>query len=134
VIQALEYLLRARVTTMVGMDAGIDPTTGDLSGKRITTLANAVYLRLRTPLGSWWANPTLGSRLYELQREKDLPRVARLAVQYAQQALQPLLDDGRATAIDVTASQPGNGRLLLVVEVTAADGARQTFEHWVRVV
>lgn len=116
------------------MDAGIDPNTGDLSGQRIDTLANAVYIRLLTPLGSWWANPALGSRLHELQREKDLPRVGQLAQQYARQALQPLIDDGRALAIDITTSQHGPGRLLLVIEVTAADGARQTFEHWVRVV
>ena len=42
------------------MDAGINPTTGDLTGQRITTLANAVYLRLMTPLGSYWADPALG--------------------------------------------------------------------------
>lgn len=133
-IQALEYRPRTRATTMADMDAGINPTTGDLSGQRITTLANAVYLRLQTPLGTWWAEPTLGSRLHELQREKDLPRIGQLARQYARQALQPLVDDGRATAIDVSVSQPGNGRLLLTIEVAEASGDRQTFEHWVRVI
>ena len=66
------------------MDAGINPTTGDLTGQRINTLANAVYIRLMTPLGSWWADPTLGSRLHELRREKDRPRVGILAKQYAE--------------------------------------------------
>nr|MDN1656773.1 hypothetical protein [Escherichia coli] len=33
---------------------------------------NAVYLRLATPLGSYWADALLGSRLHELKREKDV--------------------------------------------------------------
>ncbi len=58
------------------MDALIDSSTGDYAGTSTTTLANAVYLRLMTPLGSWWDDTTLGSRLHELNREKLL-RYAR---------------------------------------------------------
>ena len=116
------------------MDAGIDPITRDLSGQRITTLGNAVYLRLMTPLGSWWAYPSLGSRLHELQREKDLPRVAVLARQYASQALQPLLDDGRVKSIDVVTERAGDGWMRLRVEVVQASGEREVFEHLVRVI
>ena len=90
------------------MDAGINPTTGDLTGKRINTLANAVYIRLTTPLGSWWKDPGLGSRLHELRRSKDLPQIGKLARQYSEQALQPLLDDGRARSISITYEQPHN--------------------------
>lgn len=115
------------------MDAGINPLTGDATGKRINTLANAVYLRLMTPLGSYWADPQLGSLLYTLRREKDRPRVGRLAVQYAQSALQPLLDDGRAQTIDIEAEQPQTGWLHLAIEVTQADGQSLTFMHNVRV-
>lgn len=115
------------------MDAGIDPTTGDLTGQRISTLANAVYLRLITPLGSYWADPLLGSRLHELRREKDKARVSTLAVQYAQQALQGLIDDGRATSVDVSAEQKHDGWLRLLIEVEAPTG-RQTFEQSVRVI
>ncbi len=115
------------------MDAGINPTTGDITGERIRTLANAVYLRLATPLGSWWADPLLGSRLHELARSKDLPRIGTLARQYAEDALRPLLTDGRATAINVTTKQPHNGWLALSVEVTDASGTPQLFRHLVRV-
>lgn len=66
------------------MDPHIDPSTADYSGERITSLANAVYLRLMTPLGSWWADPTLGSRLHELERELDLSYARMLARQYAE--------------------------------------------------
>lgn len=116
------------------MDAGINPTTGDLSGERISSLANAVYLRLMTPLGSWWADPSLGSRLHELARSKDLPRIGKLAQQYSEQALQPLIDDGRATKVEVAYEQPHNGVLKLHIEVTDAGGAIQVFKHLVRVI
>ncbi|MGE9986594.1 phage GP46 family protein [Desulfovibrio sp. SGI.169] len=115
------------------MDTQIDPATGDYTGARIDHLGNAVYLRLMTPRGSWWADTTLGSRLHELARVKDKARVSVLARQYAEQALQPLLDDGRARAIEVTARQPHNGRCLLHVEVTEAGGAAYGFDHFVRV-
>lgn len=121
-------------------DTWIDPAKGDYvltSGAPVRDpaggLANAVYLRLMTPLGSYWAEPTLGSRLHELQRQKDLARVAILARQYAEQALAPILADGRATAIAVsTERQPG--RLALLIEVTAASGERLTFQHPVTVI
>ena len=116
------------------MDAGINPTTGDATGKRISTLANAVYLRLMTPLGSYWADPQLGSLLYTLRREKDRSCVGRLAKQYAEVALQPLLDDGRAITITVSAEQLHDGWLRLAVEVVQADGQLQTFTHNVRVI
>lgn len=116
------------------MDAGINPTTGDASGQRIYTLANAVYIRIMTPLGSWWAAPEVGSRLHELRREKDLSRVSKLAKQYAEAALKPLIDDGRATAVLVTADQPHNGWLNLDIEVTDATSNVQVFRHPVRVI
>ncbi|WP_110972136.1 phage GP46 family protein [Pseudomonas huaxiensis] len=116
------------------MDTGINPATGDLTGQRINTLANAIYLRLVTPLGSYWADPSLGSLLYTLRREKDKPRVGRLAEQYARDALKPLLDDGRATQIDVGTEQRHDGWLRLSVEAIQADGRIETFTHNVRVI
>lgn len=116
------------------MDAGINPTTGDATGQRINTLANAIYLRLMTSLGSYWADPALGSRLYTLRREKDKARVGRLAEQYAQEALKPLLDANRATQVGVAVEQLHDGWLRLSVEVVQADGRAETFKHNVRVI
>ena len=115
------------------MDALLDPQTGDYAGSRTDTLANAVYLRLMTPLGSYWADPTLGSRLHELQREKDVSRVAVLARQYAEQALAPLVKDGRADSVTVTTSRQQPGWLALHIEVEDASGRVQRFQHPVRV-
>lgn len=123
------------------MDAFIDPDTRDyvlLDGAvqrdPASGLANACYLRLSTPLGSYWADKTLGSRLHELQREKDVARVATLAKQYTEQALAPILADGRATQITVSVDQPHNGRLHLLIEVVAASGETLTFKHPVGVI
>lgn len=114
------------------MERALNPMTGDYSGEVIDHLGNAVYLRLMTPLGSWWADPALGSRLHELAREKDVERVRVLARQYSRQALQPLLDDGRADSVDVVAVRPYPGRLALGIEV-AQGIARRLFEISVKV-
>ncbi|MGQ7818833.1 phage GP46 family protein [Metapseudomonas furukawaii] len=115
------------------MDAALDPTTQDLTGQRTDTLANAVYLRLCIPLGSWWADPKLGSRLHELARSKDRQRVGVLAQQYAEDALAPLTAEGRAQSVTVSREQRGDGRLLLYIQVLEAGGRLTTFQHPVRV-
>lgn len=121
-------------------DTWINPATGSYEvtlGALVRDpaggLANAVYLRLMTPLGGYWADANLGSKLHLLQREKDLPRVAVLAKQYAEQALAPIVQDGRASAITVSTQRTGAGRLNLLIEVTAANGERVTFSHPVTV-
>ena len=115
------------------MDALLDPTTGDYAGPRTNNLANAVYLRLMTPVGRYWADPALGSRLHELLRQKDLAHVAVLARQYSEQALEPLIKDGRAASITVTTSQPQDGWLMLHIEVVDISGRVDHFQHPVRV-
>lgn len=115
------------------MDALIDPITRDYTGASTTTLQTAVYLRLRTPLGTWWGDSTVGSRLHELEREKDTPRVRALAVQYTEQALQPLIDDGRAQSITITSQSSQPGWLVLLIEVVDSTGNVQHFQHPVKV-
>ena len=105
------------------MDRELNPLTGDYTGGRIDHLQNAVYIRLVTPLGTWWADPAVGSRLHLLHREKDLARVGLLAEQYAREALQPIVDDGRATRLSVSAAQPHDGRVLLHVRIETARGS-----------
>ncbi|ARU65491.1 hypothetical protein FWK45_08925 [Histophilus somni] len=116
------------------MDREISPLTRDYTDRQISTLQNAVYIRLTTPLGSWWADGRVGSLLHLIQREKDLARVGLLAQQYAEEALQPLIDDGRAKSIQITYKQPHNGTLLLHIVVTDNGGNVFEFEHHVKVI
>ncbi|WP_419852120.1 phage GP46 family protein [Actinobacillus pleuropneumoniae] len=116
------------------MDREISPLTRDYTSEHIHTLQNAVYIRLTTPLGSWWADGRVGSLLHLITREKDLSRVGFLAQQYAEEALQPLVDDGRAESIRVEYTQPKNGSLILHIHVTDAQGETFSFEHAVKVI
>lgn len=115
------------------MDFRIDPATGDYDRTTIADLSNAVYLRIMVPLGSYWADPALGSKLYLLRRAKDLARNARLAVQYTREALQPLLDDKRADRIDVDSTWAHDGRLQLFGQVYQGGAKVASFSHYVQV-
>lgn len=103
--------------------------------EKAPNIFNNVYLSLTVQRGSWFQNPQFGSRLHLLK--KNLPRAAALAEEYAREALQWLLDTGRATRIDIYAERDRRqdlNRLKLLVEVTQADGTTLPFEHFVEVV
>lgn len=77
----------------------------------------------------WWGDATasvtgdrIGSRLWLLSREKLLPETFNRAREYACEALQWLVDDQVAAAVDVAAERYGRAGLALVVTVTRADG------------
>lgn len=72
----------------------------------------------------WWADPTLGSRLWLLARAKETPDTLARARAYAIEALQWLVDDGVATAVDVTAEWARRGVLGLRIAITLADRSR----------
>lgn len=78
----------------------------------------------------WWGDsfPTvpsdrIGSRLWLLARSKLLPETVQLAREYAQEALQWLIDDGVASRIVVEAERQGLDRLALACRVFKSDGA-----------
>lgn len=116
------------------MDREISPLTGDYTTNKISTLQNAAYIRLTTPLGSWWADGRVGSLLHLICREKDLSRVGLLAQQYAQEALQPLIKDGRAKSIEIDYDQPKNSSLILHIAIIDMRGEPITFSHTVPVI
>lgn len=115
------------------MDSRIDPTTGDYDRTRIADLGNAAYFRLMVPLGSYWADPSLGSKLYLLRRMKDVERNKILAVQYTREALQPLIDTKRADRIDIDATWSHDGRLELHGTIYQGGAAVANFQHYVKV-
>jgi phage gp46-like protein len=79
----------------------------------------------------WWgdgflevAGDRIGSRLWLLHREKQLASVVVRAREYAIEALQWLVDDGIAAAVDVTAEIVRQGVLGLQIRIVRPDRAR----------
>ncbi|TAL89293.1 MAG: hypothetical protein EPN62_08825 [Candidimonas sp.] len=70
----------------------------------------------------WWADPSFGSRLWLLDREK-LPRdVAKRAKTYATEALKWLLDDQVVSKFDIVATVVVPSRLNLFVTAYRTGG------------
>jgi phage gp46-like protein len=100
-------------------------------------LYNNVYLSLMIRRGSFFVDPEFGSRLHLLHRAKCTARTEALATEYCKEALQWLIDAGRASKVDIyTERDPLQDphRLKLLVEVTKTDGGTVTFETFVEVV
>lgn len=118
----------------INLNAGLPEMTWDRSDG---TIFNNIYLSLMIPRGGWWFNPEFGSRLHELGREKLTPRTERLARDYTREALQWLIDAGRATAVAIDTEidrTQTTGRLKLIIAVTQADNRTVTFDTFVGVV
>jgi phage gp46-like protein len=82
----------------------------------------------------WWGDihpqveeDLIGSRLWLLSREKQMPAVLRRAETYAREALRWLLDDGVATLVEVAASNPRDGLLALSIRIRSAPGAEVVY-------
>ena len=87
----------------------------------------------------WWgddfgaiAGDKIGSRLWLNESAKQLGAVLQRDREYARQALQWLLDDGVASAVDVVASNPRSGVRALAIAVKRANKpvARYQFERF----
>ncbi len=114
-----------------------DATVGQMTFDPAGDIMNNVYLSLVVKRGSWFQNPEFGSRLHLLQRAKNTQKTAALAEEYCREALQWLLDVGRATKVDVHTERDRSQdlhRLKLLVEVTQADGRTVSFGTFVEVV
>lgn len=88
----------------------------------------------------WWADAFLppvggkpdfmGSRLWLLRRAVQNNETLIRAKHYAAEALQWLLDDGVAGALDITPSYPAMGRMLITVSLMQA-GSKRSFDiYW----
>jgi phage gp46-like protein len=76
----------------------------------------------------WWADAMdgnkIGSRLWLLERARNLPETLRLAKDYAEEALKWLVADGIAKKVRVTVEAVGHCKntLGLLVEIYQPDG------------
>lgn len=107
----------------------------DMTFTRATDIRNNVWLSLSILRGSWWFNPAFGMR--DTRRLKNTERTARLVRDWVLEALQWIIDIGRATDIHVEMErdiilQPS--RLKTIVTVTQPNGATVTFSHFFEVV
>ena len=109
---------------------------GAMTFEKADNIMNNIYLSLMIRRNSWFQNPDFGSRLHLLYRAKNTEHTARLAEEYCKEALQWLLNIGRATKIDIFTECDrivDLNRLKLLVEVTQADGSQVSFETFVEV-
>ena len=96
---------------------------------------NNIYLSLAIKKGAWWHDPDFGLR--DRGRMKNTESTARLVRGDCKQALQWIIDSGRATSIKVYTERDRSQdlhRLKILVKATQADGRRVTFETFKEVV
>lgn len=140
-------------TTFISFDQGADYALAALGFAEDDGLETAVILSLFTdrraedddtlPSGDdrrgWWADAfpaapgdLIGSRLWLLHREKQIPQTLTRAREYAEEALAWLVDDGVAARVDVTAEVVRSGVLGLTVEIqrTGSTVAHYRFENF----
>ena len=91
-----------------------------------------VCQRLGIHRGKYWSNPKLGSRLFTLNRSKDLPRNLLLAKQYAEEALEDLVPS-RFESIAVLATQSEKSRVDLMIDAVSITGESQKILYFVPV-
>lgn len=70
-----------------------------------------------------------GSRLWLLERAKCDQDTLNRGLEYAQEALQHLIDDGVAASIDITTFYPCTGRMTIEGVVNKPDGSNQPFSY-----
>ena len=100
-------------------------------------LLNNIYLSLMIRKGSFFQSPAFGSRLHLLHRAKLTSRTEALAVEYCREALQWIIDTGRASKIDIQTEidkLQNPHRLKVLIEATKAGGGLVTFETFVEVI
>lgn len=113
----------------------IDPATGDyvLVGgqpQQLTNLKIPAYYRWKTKRTKWMYAPNnkFGSDFYTLKKnissDNDVSQIENLAAR----ALQPLVDDGRATEITVEMKKRERHGFCLAGRITEASGEIQEFE------
>lgn len=108
----------------------------DLTFETSESIYNLIWTSLNVKKGSFFQNPEFGSRLSELTREKNVERVRLLSIDYSKDALQWLIDAGKATAVEVIAEKDLRdlNRINILITVTQTDGQDIEFKTFVEVI
>jgi phage gp46-like protein len=120
-------------------DIQINPRTRDwemdADGFLVSTnsLAQAGYIRLTAHFGEWMHDTTLGSTLFDLNAKAETTGESEV-VRRAERALQPLIDDGRASSVTVKLLESTRyGRAIDVTIVDARSNEAVRFPFFVQV-
>lgn len=124
------------------MDFNIDTIAaaqglGAMTFGRSDDILNNIFLSLMVKKGSFFARPSFGSRLHELARNKNNAANEALAKDYCAEALQWLIDTGKAVSFDIqTERDPAGDHHRLKIQITAvqADLSIVTFETYQEVI
>lgn len=88
-----------------------------------------------TDVRGWWADAynqdTIGSNIWQLERHTKTSATLNEAIAMASSALQWLIDDGVAAAVDVTAEWQGSEALMLAmaIAITEPSGNPRNFNY-----
>ncbi len=106
----------------------VNPTSGDYvlvngSPKETDSLKMAAYFRMRVRRDQWLYAPNnkYGSKFHELKRNQ-IQNGPTFIEAVAEDALQPIVDDGRATEIEITGSFTARNNAALEVAITDSSG------------
>ncbi len=124
------------------MDFNIDTTEaaqglGAMSFDRSDDIMNNIFLSIMVKKGSFFARPSFGSRLHELARHKNTATTEALAKDYCAEALQWLIDAGKAVSFDIQTERDPEGdphRLKILITAVQADLSVVTFETYQEVI
>lgn len=112
----------------------IDPATGDYvmsGGSPVLTaeLTHPAYYRLKVPRKKWLYAPdsNYGSDFASFNGKQTTATTSTLEAM-AQRALKPMIDDGRASEIDVTALSRSRSGTQLETNITTAQGEVETLQ------
>lgn len=75
------------------------------------------------------ATDQTGSLLWLLAREKQIPQILSRAEQYCREALDWMIEDLVSTRIEVTATYPAPGWMLLVIDIYRPNGTVVRFQY-----
>lgn len=106
----------------------------DMSHAKSADIGNNLYLSLAIRKGTWWLDPEFGLR--DRGRMKITEKNIRLVRGDCLEALQWILDSGRARSVEVTVSRDTQNlnRLQASIEAVQADGRKVTFDKFIEVV
>lgn len=103
------------------------PGVIDQTFDQASDILNNIIITMAIKKGSWWHDPEFG--LKDRPRAKNTPATARLIQQDVQQALQWIIDAGRASSIEITTWRPENDLHRLIIQITATQSDNRTVTY-----